>query len=173
MVFASPIFLFLFLPLTLAAYFALPRRWRNGVLLVASLAFYAWGEGATVALVLALGRVQLGAWAAKIGDADDATDAARAGSRSRSPATWRSLAVFKYANFAVANVNALARAARMEHRSPWPRSRCRSAFRSSRSTRFRTSSTCTQRNAAAQRSVDNFALYILLFPQLIAGPIIR
>ena len=53
MVFASPLFIFLFLPLTLAAYFVFPRRWRNGVLLVASLAFYSWGEARYVALVLA------------------------------------------------------------------------------------------------------------------------
>ncbi len=52
MVFASPIFLFLFLPLTLAAYFAVPRGGRNGVLLVASLVFYAWGEAPYLALVI-------------------------------------------------------------------------------------------------------------------------
>jgi len=52
MVFASPIFLFLFLPLTLAAYFAFPQRWRNGVLLVASLAFYAWGEARYLPLIV-------------------------------------------------------------------------------------------------------------------------
>ena len=52
MVFASPIFLFLFLPATLAAYFAAPRAWRNGVLLVASLVFYAWGEAPYLLLVL-------------------------------------------------------------------------------------------------------------------------
>ena len=52
MVFASPIFLFLFLPATLAAYFLLPSRWRNCVLLVASLGFYAWGELRYVPLVL-------------------------------------------------------------------------------------------------------------------------
>ncbi len=40
MVFASPLFLFLFLPATIAAYFALPPRFRNAVLLLASLAFY-------------------------------------------------------------------------------------------------------------------------------------
>ena len=59
MVFASPIFLFLFLPLTLAAYFAVPRSWRNGVLLVSSLVFYAWGEAPYLALVL--GSVAVGA----------------------------------------------------------------------------------------------------------------
>ena len=52
MVFASPIFLFLFLPLVLTAYFALPRHWGNTALLVASIVFYVWGEGAYVALVL-------------------------------------------------------------------------------------------------------------------------
>src|SRR4029078_5347859 len=51
MVFASPIFLFLFLPLTLAAYFAFPRTWRNGVLLVASIALYAWGEATHTPLI--------------------------------------------------------------------------------------------------------------------------
>ena len=53
MVFASPLFLFLFLPAAIVAYFALPRRWRNGVLLVASLVFYAWGEARYVPLILA------------------------------------------------------------------------------------------------------------------------
>ncbi|HEY1378195.1 MAG TPA: MBOAT family O-acyltransferase [Gemmataceae bacterium] len=44
MVFSSPIFLFAFLPLALAAYFATPRRFRNAVLLTVSLFFYVWGE---------------------------------------------------------------------------------------------------------------------------------
>ena len=52
MVFASPIFLFLFLPVVLAAYFALPQRWGNAVLLLASLCFYVWGEGTYAAIVL-------------------------------------------------------------------------------------------------------------------------
>ena len=106
MVFASPSFLFLFLPLTLAAYFVLPRAWRNGVLLVASLAFYAWGEAPY--LLLVLGSV---AFNYVLGSA-----ISRAASPSRRRA-WLAvavtgnlalLAVFKYANFAVANVNALA-----------------------------------------------------------------
>src|SRR5262245_44427980 len=106
MVFASPIFLFLFLPLTLAAYFALPRAWRNGVLLVASLVFYAWGEAPYLALVLgsvAFNYVIGGA----IGKSGDPA------ARKR----WlvlgivgnlAALALFKYANFAVANINTLA-----------------------------------------------------------------
>jgi alginate O-acetyltransferase complex protein AlgI len=56
MLFPSPIFLFLFLPIVLLGYFAIPKRfkfWKNIFLLVASLFFYAWGEGRYV-LVLAL-----------------------------------------------------------------------------------------------------------------------
>jgi hypothetical protein len=105
MVFASPIFLFLFLPLTLAAYFAFPRGWRNGVLLVASLAFYAWGEAPYLALVL--GSVAFNfAVGATIGKSGGVA-------RTRWLAlgivgNLTTLAIFKYANFAVGNVNALA-----------------------------------------------------------------
>src|ERR1700704_1109232 len=103
MVFSSPIFLFLFLPLVLAAYFALPRHWGNGALLVASLGFYIWGEGAMVALVLTSVTFN---WimGGRIGDVADPA------SRGR----WLAIAVggnlvllaaFKYANFFVANLN--------------------------------------------------------------------
>jgi alginate O-acetyltransferase complex protein AlgI len=44
MVFSSPIFLFLFLPVTLGLYFLLRSRLRNAWLLGMSLAFYGWGE---------------------------------------------------------------------------------------------------------------------------------
>lgn len=44
MVFSSVLFLFLFLPFTLAGYYLIDRRFKNIFLLLASLAFYAWGE---------------------------------------------------------------------------------------------------------------------------------
>ena len=44
MVFSSIPFLYYFLPVTLLLYFAMPKRLRNGLLLLASLVFYAWGE---------------------------------------------------------------------------------------------------------------------------------
>ncbi len=52
MVFNSPIFLFGFLPLVLLIYFISPRKARNPILLFASLIFYAWGEGFYVLLLL-------------------------------------------------------------------------------------------------------------------------
>ena len=170
MVFASPIFLFLFLPLTLAAYFAFPRGWRNGVLLVASLAFYAWGEARYLPLIVGsvafnwiMGRV--------IGMSNDARRrrrwlaAAVAGNLA-------ALALFKYANFAAANVNALAPVLAM---TPFAVAAIPLPLGISFFTFHAISYVVDvyKRNADAERSIPRFALYILLFPQLIAGPIIR
>ena len=55
MVFSSPLFLFYFLPVVLILYYLVPRGqifWKNLVLLVGSLFFYAWGEPVYVLLML-------------------------------------------------------------------------------------------------------------------------
>ena len=44
MLFSSIPFLFYFLPCVFVLYFLVPMRWKNTVLLLASLFFYAWGE---------------------------------------------------------------------------------------------------------------------------------
>jgi len=170
MVFASPIFLFLFLPLALAAYFALPRRCGNGVLLCASLAFYVWGEGAMVALVLASVAFN---WimGGRISDAADAAVRRRrlvfAIGGNLAP-----LAVFKYANFVAANLNvalgALGWGPIALAAIPLPLGISFFTFHS-----ISYLVDIYRRSASAQRNVGNFALYIMLFPQLIAGPIIR
>jgi len=170
MVFASPLFLFLFLPLALAAYFTAPRRWRNGVLLVASLAFYAWGEAPYVVLVLA--SVAFNWW---IGMRIAAADDPRARKRLLAFAiagNLGTLAVFKYANFAAANVNAIAPVfgvgALAWAAIPLPLGISFFTFHA-----ISYVVDVYKRNADAQRSVPTFAQYILLFPQLIARPIIR
>lgn len=53
MLFSSPLFLFAYLPALLALRFLVPRAWRNGVPLAASLVFFAWGEPVYLALMLA------------------------------------------------------------------------------------------------------------------------
>ena len=52
MVFSSIPFLFFFLPFCLILYYAVPYSWKNGVLLVFSLIFYAWGEPVYILLML-------------------------------------------------------------------------------------------------------------------------
>ena len=52
MVFSSLLFLFRFLPAVLLVYYIVPRRWRNLILLLFSLVFYAWGEPIYIILML-------------------------------------------------------------------------------------------------------------------------
>ncbi|MEO8738174.1 MAG: MBOAT family protein [Casimicrobiaceae bacterium] len=170
MVFASPIFLFLFLPLVLAAYFALPRRFGNAALLVASLVFYSWGEGAMVVLVL--GSVAFN-WVmgAKIGDTVDLSARRRALALAVG-GNLALLAIFKYTNFFAANLNVVLEGLEWGTLAlaaiPLPLGISFFTFHS-----ISYLVDIYRRNASAQRSVGNYALYIMLFPQLIAGPIIR
>ena len=54
MVFSSLLFLFAFLPLTIALYYLVPHnKWRNWVLFVVSLLFYGWGEPVYILVMLA------------------------------------------------------------------------------------------------------------------------
>jgi len=170
MVFASPLFLFLFLPATIVAYFALPRRWRNGVLLVASIVFYAWGEARYVPLILASVAFN-GSMGLAIARATDR------GARTRRlvaavTGNLATLAVFKYANFAVANVDAIAPVFGLAPIAltaiPLPLGISFFTFHA-----ISYVVDVHKRTASAQRDMREFALYILLFPQLIAGPIIR
>ena len=170
MVFASPLFLLLFLPATLAAYFALPARFRNAVLLVASVAFYAWGEARYVPLVL--GSVAFNWWMGmRIAGAAEHTQRRRRLALAVA-GNLAALGVFKYANFAVANIDAIAP---VLGASPIALAAIPLPLGISFFTFHAISYVVDvyKRTAAAQRSVPAFALYILLFPQLIAGPIIR
>src|SRR5262249_53278242 len=111
MSFASPLFLWYFMPATLVAYWVFPRQWRNGVVCVASLVFYLWGAGPYTALLLSAIAVNY--------PAGLAVDSQRLAQR---PA-WRRgvlvaaivwdlgiLAIWKYAGFASTQVAALSRA---------------------------------------------------------------
>jgi alginate O-acetyltransferase complex protein AlgI len=171
MVFSSPLFLLVFLPLVLAAYFVAPRRARNGVLLVASLLFYAWGELRYVPLVLA--SVVFNGWIG-VRIAAAVEPARRRWLALAVVVDLGTLALFKYANFAFENWAAVA---------PWlgvaPNAVAIATIPLPLGISFFTFHAISyvvdvyKRNAAPERSLPTFALYILLFPQLIAGPIIR
>src|SRR6476661_8319884 len=94
MVFSSSVFLFYFLPLFLICYFALP--FKNLVLLVFSLFFYAWGEGLYVVLMLASG---IGNWAAARWIAANSGVRARASLALGVALNLAGLFVFKYLGF--------------------------------------------------------------------------
>ena len=170
MLFTEPAFLFLFLPLLLLLYYLPWESHRNVLLLVASLIFYVSGGGSFLLLMLA-SIVANYLLAVAIDRARGTTTA------------WRWLAAtvagnlavlfyFKYANFAVANVNGLRSAAGA---APMTWTDIALPIGISFFTFHAISYVVDvyRGHAIAQKNPVHAALYLLLFPQLIAGPIIR
>jgi len=173
MVFSSSTFVFFFLPAVLAAYHLAPRPVRNGLLVAASLLFYAWGAGGFVfALLLSVAtNYVIGARLEGRVDADDRRGARR----------WLALGVvlnvallgwFKYANLGVATWNAGLEAAGLPT-LPWAEVALPIGI--SFFTFHSLSYLVDVYRGTARHLVSplDFALYITFFPQLIAGPIVR
>jgi alginate O-acetyltransferase complex protein AlgI len=170
MVFSSLIFLFGFLPIVLAVYFAAPRAWRNGILLAASLYFYAWGEtGYVVLMVISAAMNHLfGLWL----ESTRGRPSARWAIAIAIAANLSLLAWFKYANFAVANLNQFLGGG---PGAPLNLDTVHLPIGISFFT-FQALSYVIDVHRGVGRVERNpfrVALYISLFPQLIAGPIVR
>ncbi len=166
--FTEPTFLFVFLPVLLALY-ALPLP-KNALLLVASIAFYATGGGTFTWLML--GSIAVNYFAALRIDALGDVPAASLLLRITVAANLLVLGVFKYAEFVVANVNA---ALAMAGVTPVPVPAIALPIGISFFTFHAVSYVVDVKrgDAVAQKGPVAAALYLLLFPQLIAGPIIR
>ncbi len=170
MVFTSPIFLFLFLPVTLALHALLPAALRNLWLLAASLVFYASGEPRFALVVLAAIVMNwgFGLW---IGG----TRGTAAGRRAVALAVAFNLlllAVMKYTNFAVANLNAFLASFGI---ADLPATAIALPLGISFFTFHAISYVVDvhRGDAEPQRSPLDLALYFLMFPHMIAGPIVR
>ena len=174
MLFTEPTFLFLFLPLLLGLYFLQGSRehaaYGNWLLLVASVIFYAKGGGAFTWLML--GSIAFNYWMAISVDRAHGTPAASRRLAFAVTVNLAVLGVFKYANFFADNVNALLQVARVP---PIAVPRVLLPIGISFFTFHAISYVIdvSRRDATAQKSPVHAALYLLLFPQLIAGPIIR
>ncbi len=163
MVFSSLLFLYAFLPICLLLYFLVPGlTGKNIVLLCASLVFYAWGEPVYVFLMLAVAALNWGFGLLL---------------EKRPEKLWLalcvalnlvSLVVFKYAGFLVENCNALFGAA---FRVPQISLPIGISFYTFQALSY--SVDVYRKDVGAQRSYWKFLLYVSMFPQLIAGPIVR
>jgi alginate O-acetyltransferase complex protein AlgI len=170
-VFSSPLFLFLFLPVVLTVYFLLPGlRARNFWLLAASLIFYAWGELAFLFLLLAstLANFELGKWVERC-----ETEARRKFAVGLAVAVNVGfLAFFKYAGLVVASLNAplhwLGLGALPVPRVALPIGISFFTFHA-----LSYVIDIYRRKWRAARDPRDTALYIFFFPQLVAGPILR
>jgi alginate O-acetyltransferase complex protein AlgI len=175
--FSEPIFLFLFLPVLLALYFA-PRAlgrtghagYANVLLLAASVVFYASGGGWFTGLMLA--SIAFNYRMAIAVDRGRATGAARRRLAAAVAINLLVLGVFKYANFFADNLNALLLSTGGA-RVPVPRVLLPIGISFFTFHAISYVVDVYRRDAAAQKNPVHAALYLLLFPQLIAGPIIR
>jgi alginate O-acetyltransferase complex protein AlgI len=172
--FTEPTFLFLFLPLLLALYFL--RRphasYANWLLLIASVIFYAKGGGLFTYLMLASIAFNYGTAIAVERVKRTAPARSKALVGMAVAINLIVLGIFKYANFFVANVNAALTAF---DRSPIAIPEILLPIGISFFTFHAISYVVDvyRGDATAQKSPVHAALYLLLFPQLIAGPIIR
>ena len=170
MVFSSLTFLFLFLPFVVATYYLMPTRpLKNTLLLIASLVFYAWGEPIYVLLMVV----------STINDYGFTLLWHRLKTRNRMG--WArlffmlSIAVnlgllgwFKYHDFAMANLNALFGWNLPIRALPLPIGISFYTFQT-----MSYSIDAWRGKVKVQRNLLNMATFVTLFPQLIAGPIVR
>lgn len=170
MLFTEPAFLLLFLPCLLLLYFLPWQRHRNGLLLGASILFYARGGGSFTWLIL--GLIGFNYIAALEIDKRRGTKAARWLLRGAVTIDLIVLAVFKYANFLVDNLNVLLRGVEIPAvQIPPVLLPIGISFFTFHAISYVVD--VHRRDAVAQKGLVEAALYLLLFPQLIAGPIIR
>ncbi len=179
MVFSSLLFLFAFLPVVLALYYGLPMRARNVFLLIASLIFFAWG-GVGYSLILAsslginyfFGRLI----AAKI---DESREKSRYILIIGVIVNIAILIVFKYLNFIVENINNLINLYNANSEiyeillvvEPNIILPIGISFYTFQAMSYLID--VYRKNAPVQKNFIKLSLYISLFPQLIAGPIVR
>ena len=164
MLFSSIPFLFYFLPCVLLLYAVSPRKIKNFTLLICSLVFYAWGEPRLVVLMLltVLGGYILGLLTEKY-------------PRYKKVFLTFSvtmclgfLAYFKYVDFFITNINAITNLSIPLLRVSLPIGISFYTFQL-----LSYNIDVYRGNVAAQKSFVDLAAYISLFPQLIAGPIVR
>ena len=170
MVFSSSIFLFWFLPVFLGVYFLVPRRFKNAVALFASLLFYGFGSPKFLLILLLSILIDF--------------FLVREVAKSAEPKRRKLflvfsvilniglLAYFKYANFFVDNFNAILGA----FGTPpvrWTKVVLPIGISFFTFQKMSYSVDVYRKTSAPLKNIADYALFIMLFPQLIAGPIVR
>lgn len=167
MVFSSLIFLFLFLPAVLAIYFLSPWRVRNAILLIFSLIFYAWGEPVYIAIMLLSTATDF-----SFGLLLDRPGISRTKRKAivvlSMVVNLSLLSYFKYADFLIENLNAWLGTAIPLTELPLP---IGISFYTFQSMSYIVD--VYRGTAKAQRNWLDFATFVALFPQLVAGPIVQ
>lgn len=169
MVFSSVLFLFYFFPLVLALYYTAPLKLRNLLLFISSLFFYAWGE--PIYIVLMLLTITLGYFSGLILDKylkNEKTVKAKIVLILTIVVDLGILGFFKYGDFVINNINSIFSTSIPPLNLPLPIGISFYTFQTMSYTidLFRG-------DTKVQKNYISFGTYVALFPQLIAGPIVR
>ena len=167
MVFSSLVFLYVFLPLVFIAYnLSKNIDYKNVILVISSLVFYAWGEPSYIIMLLV--SLAINYIFGRIIDKTYGTAAGRVSVILAVAINLGLLGVFKYAGFFVNNINAL-----LKLHIPDPKIALPLGIS------FYTFQTMSyiidvyRGKTHVQKSVIKFTAYVTMFPQLVAGPIVR
>ena len=167
MLFSSITFLFLFLPVVMAVYYMVPGRGKNIVLLIASLFFYAWGEPIYVVLMILSILFNYFCGRDIQANAEDSRKA-RLSLAFVVAVNILILGFFKYYGFILDTVNSILPTDIPYRELPLPVGISFYTFQA-----ISYLADIYREKAQPQKNILYFALYISMFPQLIAGPIVR
>ena len=165
MLFSSIPFAFYFLPAVLVLYFAVPFRFKNAVLLTFSLFFYGWGE--PVYLLLMMASIVAGWIFGLLIGKYRGTPKARLFLIASLVTSLGLLGWFKYADFAVENLNALG----LQLTLPGIALPIGISFYTFQILSYTID--VYRGDVESQKNIVDFGAYVSMFPQLIAGPIVR
>ncbi|MGI5894520.1 MAG: MBOAT family O-acyltransferase [Candidatus Merdivicinus sp.] len=167
MVFSSITFLYIFLPAVLLLYYIFPTRRKNIILMASGFLFYAWGEPVYVLLMLfstlldySAGRV--------MEHFKDKPRIRKAALLTSVIINLSLLAVFKYSSFLIDNLNNLLGLQLFNPNLPLPIGISFYTFQSMSYT-----IDLYRGDTTMQKNYINYAAYVSMFPQLVAGPIVR
>ena len=166
MLFSSIPFLYYFFPIVLIAYFAVPKFLKNSVILLSSLVFYAWGEPRFVILMAI--TIAVGFVAGLLMEKAKTSALKRTAMIVSVAICLAFLGYFKYVDFFIENFNAVTGLSVKLLNVALP---IGISFYT-----FQVISYIVdvyRGSVGAQHNVINFAAYVTMFPQLIAGPIVR
>ena len=168
MIFSSNVFLFAYLPLVLFLYYISPRKWRNPVLLLTSLVFYGWGEPIYLFLMMATIAVDYGC-GLLIHKYRQQPKAQKTVLIAGIALNLLSLGFFKYAGFFAQQFNAIGFLPDIS--VPKVSLPIGISFYVFQSMSYIID--VYRQDAPVQKNPLSFGTYVTLFPQLIAGPIVR
>ena len=167
MVFSSIVFLYIFLPIMLIIYFIVPNKFKNAVMIIASLIFFAWGEIRYIFIMLVLAIMDY-ICGKKIDKYKEDLNKKKVFLFIDISINILILFFFKYADFIITNINNVTNLGIPLLNIPLPIGVSFNTFQS-----LSYIIDVYRGTVKCEKSFYNYLAYTTLFPQIIAGPIVR